>query len=255
MEARPAEATIQRFNDRADHYDRHRPSYPDAILEVLQEQTGYDSSFVVADLGSGTGILARKFLRRGNRVYCIEPNEEMRSHAERSFAGLPNFVSVNGKAEKTSLPDGSVDLVVAGQAFHWFNRVDTRQECRRILKPNASAALLWNTRRPDFSPLQREYEQLLHDYAIDYLKVDHRRVAEVHLGEFFRSYRKWRFPNPQIYDFDGFYGNLLSASYSPMPGHPNHDPMKLALQRIFQEHQSNGTIQLEMDTELFVGVL
>ena len=76
-----------------------------------------------ADVGSGTGFLSELFLANGNLVLAIEPNLEMRSAGEKYLGNQPKFESIDGTAESTTLPDRSVDFVVAGQAFHWFDRL------------------------------------------------------------------------------------------------------------------------------------
>jgi SAM-dependent methyltransferase len=125
----------ERFSGRAEGYAKYRPGYPGEVLGLLEERCGFDRVWIVADVGSGTGNLARLFLENGNAVYGVEPNEEMRGAGERALASYERFVSLAGTAEATTLPDGSVDLVSAGQAFHWFDRERTREEFRRILKP------------------------------------------------------------------------------------------------------------------------
>src|SRR3954469_11288986 len=123
----------QRFSDRVENYVRYRPTYPPIVLYHLRQVAGLVRGSVVADVGSGTGISARPFLDLGNTVYGVEPNPDMRAAAERLLAGYPSFHSVDGTAEATGLADGSADLVVAGQAFHWFDPDAARREFRRIL--------------------------------------------------------------------------------------------------------------------------
>ena len=100
---------------------------------------------VVADVGSGTGLLARVFLGRGHRVYGVEPNAAMRAAAGEDLRGFPAFVSVAGTAEQTTLPDAGVDLVVAGQAFHWFDPAPARhlKEASTLV----AAYLAWHLER------------------------------------------------------------------------------------------------------------
>ncbi len=85
---------IQRFTNRVDHYVKYRPSYPRTILDLLKEKCGLTSASVVADVGSGTGILSELFLNNGNRVFGIEPNKEMREACERRLGPNPSFKSV-----------------------------------------------------------------------------------------------------------------------------------------------------------------
>src|SRR5215212_6806751 len=108
----------QRFTGRVESYARYRPSYPRAVLELLTAECGLTSASVVADVGSGTGILSELFLENGNRVIGIEPNEEMRAAGDRLIGDHPRFTSAAGSAESTTLEDACVDFPIAGQAFH-----------------------------------------------------------------------------------------------------------------------------------------
>src|SRR5687768_7090137 len=148
-----------RFSDRVADYVRTRPGYPAGVLDLLRAETGLTAGMTVADVGSGTGLSAEMFLKNGNPVIGVEPNADMRAFGDALLAAYPNFRSVAGTAEETTLPDRSVDLVVAGQAFHWFDRARARAECRRILRPGGFVALLWNTRRVDATPFLRAYEE------------------------------------------------------------------------------------------------
>src|ERR1019366_5901844 len=133
-----------RFSSRVENYIKYRPGYPQAIVDLLSARCGLTSASVIADVGSGTGILTELMLRNGNKVFAVEPNRDMREAAERLLSQHPNFISVEGTAEVTRLNDASVDLIVAGQSFHWFDRVKTRQEFLRVLKPGGWVALIWN---------------------------------------------------------------------------------------------------------------
>ena len=111
----------QCFTNRIVHYLRYRPSYPRAVLELLERECTLTSASTVGDVGSRTGILSELFLRNGNRVIGIEPNREMREAAEHRLGQHTRFTSVAWTAEATTLDDASVDFVTAGQAFHWFD--------------------------------------------------------------------------------------------------------------------------------------
>ena len=163
----PSSASEQRFSDRVENYVRYRPSYPQEIIPLLQRETGLIPQHVIADVGSGTGISAELFLRAGSVVHAVEPNREMRAAAERLLAHFPNFHSVDGTAQATTLPDHGVDFIVAAQAFHWFNTPETRAEFSRILKPGGHIVLIWNERRLDSTPFLQAFEQLLLRHLAD----------------------------------------------------------------------------------------
>src|SRR5919108_2496290 len=110
----------QRFSSRVENYIKYRPGYPKEVIETLIKECGLTTDSVIADNGSGTGILAEMFLQNGNPVYGVEPNREMREAGERLLKGYPNFRSLAAKAEATMLDDDSIDFITAGQSFHWF---------------------------------------------------------------------------------------------------------------------------------------
>jgi SAM-dependent methyltransferase len=143
--------STQRFSGRVENYARYRPGYPDEVLDLLRQRCGLTEDSEIADVGSGTGALARLFLENGNRVFGVEPNAEMRGAGERLLRRYGRFTSVAARAEDTTLTEGSVDLVTAGQAFHWFDPGPTRREFARILKSGGFVALIWNTRRKEGS--------------------------------------------------------------------------------------------------------
>src|SRR5881409_3017221 len=124
----------QRFSIRVQNYIRYRPRYPKEIIGILQSRCGLSRDSVIADVGSGTGILAEIFLANGNRVFGIEPNAPMREAGEGLLGSYRGFTSIDATAEATTLSGHSVDFVTAGQAFHWFDRQACRTEFQRILR-------------------------------------------------------------------------------------------------------------------------
>jgi len=247
----------QRFTNRVTDYVRYRPGYPPAVLDVLREECGLSPESVVADIGSGTGLLAQMFLENGNLVYGVEPNAAMREAGEQYLEKYPYFCSVAGSAEATTLPDASEDFVVAGQAFHWFEPKAARAEFRRILRPRSWVAVLWNERVSGETPFQREYEILLRTFGTDYEKVSAKYPQDRRMRSFFGSGAggKRSFANEQVFDFDGLRGRLLSSSYSPPQGHPQHEPMLAALRQLFDEHAENGRVRFEYQTHIYYGQL
>jgi len=252
----PASNATSRFSDRVENYVRYRPGYPAEAVSALQLECGLQPSSVIADVASGTGIWTRTLLENGNRVFGVEPNGDMRQAGERLLASFPNFTSVEGAAEATTLADDSVDFVTAAQAAHWFDRQRARQEFVRILKPGGWLVLLWNERLVDTTPFQREYEELLLEFGTDYQDVRHERTTEA-VNEFFDPlpYRKRTFPMRQDFDYAGLEGRLLSSSYAPGPGHPKHEPMLAALRRIFEDHAVKGRVGFEYTTRVYFGRL
>ena len=246
-----------RFSTRVADYVKYRPGYPPAVLRLLEEECGLDPTSVVADVGSGTGILSELFLRNGNRVYGVEPNREMREAGERLLASYANFVSVDGRAEETTLEDACVDFVTAGQAFHWFDPAPARREFVRILRPGGWVVLAWNDRRTAGTPLLEDYERLLVEYGTDYKEVSVKYAEESMLAALYGpgEMRAKTFDNEQVFDLEGLRGRLTSSSYSPQPGHPDFDPMMRELETLFRRHQRDGRVVVAYDTKVFYGRL
>ncbi len=245
------------FSDRVENYIKFRPGYPKEILDVLAEECDLSGDSVIADAGSGTGILSEMFLKQGNVVFGVEPNKEMREAAERLLANYAKFTSINGTAEATNLPPRSVDFITVAQAFHWFRIEKTRQEFLQILKPAGWVILIWNDRKIDSSPFSVAYEQLLREQSIDYEKVDHKNINQNDLQQFFctKSFKQKIFQNKQVFDFTGLKGRLLSTSYVPSHAHPNYANMIDALKMVFQKHQGDNRVEMEYETKMYCGQL
>ena len=249
-------APTARFSDRVENYIKFRPGYPPEIITALQSSAGLTPDSVIADIGSGTGILTELFLKNGNPVIGVEPNLEMREAAERLLMEYPNFISVGSSAEATSLAPGSVDLVVAGQAFHWFDQTSAKAEFQRILRPEGGwVALIWNERQTEASPFLAAYEAFLKRHGTDYEEVNHTRIDAEMLGKFFHpsDYACHTFFNRQIFDLEGLRGRLLSCSYVPREGDPGFQPMLEALTPIFEEYQHDNQVFFDYDTRVYLG--
>jgi SAM-dependent methyltransferase len=246
-----------RFTDRVFDYARYRPSYPSQLFDLLRDELGLRPGHVVADVGSGTGILCEPLLANGNVVFAVEPNRAMARAAQERFGGDPRFRDVDGRAEATGLLPASVDLIVAAQAFHWFDAARAREEFQRILRPGGSVVLVWNSRRLDGSPFLRDYEAFLHEWGTDYKEVSARYEVEADMRTLFGAggFARRRFDNVQSFDLDGLGGRLKSSSYAPPPGHPRHEPMLRALAGLFAAHQQEGRVSFEYDTNVYYGRL
>src|SRR5205807_6016248 len=174
-------------------------------------------------------------------VFAVEPNREMREAAERLLGHHSNFRSVAATAEATTLAPNTVDFVTAGQAFHWFARGQCRDEFLRILRPGGWVVLIWNDRRTASTPFLKEYEAFLHEHAIDYSKVDHKRMTPELFADFYgQPPETTSFLNVQEFDYAGLEGRLLSSSYVPAAGEPGHMQMLEGLKILFEKHARDG---------------
>jgi SAM-dependent methyltransferase len=243
---------LARFSTRAENYVKYRPGYPSGILEILESDCGFSATSVVADVGSGTGILSEMLLKNGNTVFAVEPNAAMRLTAEDFLKKYAKFNSVDATAESTTLATDSVDFITAAQAFHWFDRKKAKAEFARILKPGGWVILIWNERQLDSTPFLRAYEQLLLRYGTDYQQVRHENVAD-EIAEFFapETFALRTLENVQHFDFKALKGRLLSSSYAPELDHPDLIPMLSKLEKIFNDNQKGGIVDFEYETKVY----
>jgi SAM-dependent methyltransferase len=261
--------STERFSNRVEDYVKTRPSYPAGVVALLREKCGLGPGCTVADIGAGTGIFTRLLLATGAVVHAAEPNEVMRQALLESQEGkhphpspLPEGEGARlhvheGTAEKTGLADGSVDLITAAQAFHWFDPPKAKVEFGRILKGGRHVALIWNSRLEDKTPFLVAYEGLLKRFATDYAKVNHRQVGMGTIEPFFSpgKVEMHTFDYAQVFDFEGVAGRLSSSSYSPAKGTAGYEPMVAHLREIFDRHQEGGKVSFEYKTEVYLGRL
>ncbi len=253
----PAKNSTTRFSSRVADYIKYRPHYPAEILDLLAEKCDLTPESVIADIGSGTGILTRLFLENGNPVVGVEPNREMREGGESYLAEFARFTSVEGASEATRLPPQSMDFILAAQAFHWFDQAKARAEFQRILKPAGWVVLIWNDRRIDSTPFLRDYEAMLQEFGNDYNEIEHKNVWDegVFAAFFGVPPTAATFDNAQRVDFDGLIGRLNSASYMPGRGDARHEAMAARAREIFASHAVNGRVAFEYDTRVLYGNL
>lgn len=234
----------QRFSAVADLYHRHRPSYPPAIIDWILVTAGLSPPATVADIGCGTGISTRLFAERGFDVLGIDPNEEMLAKA-RDAGGARYF---RGEASATDLPAESIDLVIAAQAFHWFDIPSTLAEIGRILRPGGWSAAFWNIRALE-GPFMEDYDALLRRWSREYAIVESHEES----GRRLRTHpgivdpTEAVFPNLQRLDRDGFFGRVASSSYV-IHGVADRPGFDRALGELFHQHQSAGVVELRYDT-------
>ncbi len=249
--------SLNRFSSRVDNYVKYRPDYPDKVPAFLNLKGMLTAESIIADIGSGTGISTEMFLKNGNTVFAVEPNTEMRSAAEKLLGGFENFKSITGTAENTTLQNNSIDLIVSGQAFHWFNKEKSKAEFKRILKPGGTVVLMWNDRRTNSTQFLRSYEDFIKMFAVDYLEVNHKNIDEKIFNDFFgwENYEKESFDNYQYFDLEGLKGRILSSSYMPAEEHKDFNFMMSVLKKIFNRFQENGKVTIEYDTKIYYGKL
>lgn len=244
-----------RFSGRAGDYAKARPGYPPGVLAVLREACGLDAGTVVADLGSGTGIFTRLLLESGATVRAVEPNADMRIEAEVSLSSWPSFRSIDASAEATTLEAGSIDLVTAAQAFHWFDPARVKAEMIRILRDAGVVALVWNDRDLGSTPFLRGYEELLSTRCPKYKDLQGKADTPEKFDALFGpgGWTKHVVPNEQRLDREGLVARLASSSYAPKPGDPTHAATFGELEALFDRYAEGGEVVMTYTVVVIVG--
>lgn len=241
-----------RFDGRGEVYAKARPRYAGGLFEYLKSEVGAAVGSAFADVGSGTGIFAEQLLNSGCAVFAVEPNDDMRRKAEERLSQREGFVSVNGSAAHTGLPDRSVDFVSAAQAFHWFAPEAFREECRRILRPGGKVVIVYNFRDENapctraLAALQRRFNPEFHGFS--------NGMSREHCRAFFEgACAVYRADNAQRYDRQGYIDRVLSSSYSRRPGEDGFEEYQRGIREIFDEFAVDGWITVPTDTVAFIG--
>jgi SAM-dependent methyltransferase len=190
-------------------YERARPEYPQEAVAWVASSLGLGSGSTIVDLGAGTGKLTRALLATGGRVVAVEPGDAMRAELERA---LPEVEALRGAAESIPLPDGGVDCVAIGQAFHWFRHDEALPELHRVLRPGGGLGLLWNSRDDD-KPVQKEISELISPFVPPGRPGREHWADVLRESPLFTDPEEAHFPWVQQLDADGLAARIGSVSF------------------------------------------
>jgi SAM-dependent methyltransferase len=232
-----------RFSGLATAYAQARPSYPMESIDVMLDGLGDPATLSVADLGAGTGISSRLIAARGPHTFAVEPNAKMRDAA----AAGERVTWINGTAEATTLPSGSVDVVAAFQAWHWVEHPAGVAEARRILKPGGRMAAIYNE-RDENDPFTRGYGAIVQKYALD--ATEERRFSALRNFEAIDPAHTQRFEYGNVHQLDraGVHKRAESSSYLPQSGEAAQ-AMHLEIDELMNDYeQPNGSVPMHLLT-------
>ena len=246
----------QKFTGLADNYTIGRPAYADAFIESLYSRYEFSKQSVIADIGSGTGKFAKQLLEKGSFVYCVEPNDDMRSVAVKELGKYRGFRSVDGTASETKMDAGSVDYVTAAQAFHWFDTVLFKKECKRILRNNGKVFLIWNIRDASSEINQNSFE-IYSKYCPNFKGFGGGvQKNDIRIKQFFEDrYEYIEFDNPLFYDQNTFISRSLSGSYSLRKGDEHFNEYLDALSNLFEKYSKDNVLTVANKTVAYIGKL
>ncbi len=221
-------------------------------MDYLYKELSVNANSVIADVGAGTGLFTELLLVNASSVVAVEPNAAMRAEADERLSHFANYSSVSGSAENTGLDDKSIDVIVAAQAFHWFDLPKAKQEFTRILRPGGNIVLIWNRRNSTGSEFLSKYETLLGSMIPEYSKVSHARASDKAIEGFFGSEMVMAdFSNHQNFDLQGFKGRLLSSSYCPKEGAEGHFELMVAMEELFYSYAIEDVVRFEYRTQVY----
>jgi SAM-dependent methyltransferase len=193
------------FNSVAEIYERTRPGYSDAAIEWIAQRYPLNR---VLDLGAGTGKLTRQLVAHGADVVAVEPGDAMRAVLARI---VPEAEVLAGSAETIPLPDASVDVVMAAQAFHWFRPAEALEEMHRVLKLGGGCALISNE-WDDADPMVHALGEILARLRPEGTHRGDEAFAAIDSSPLFGDRQEQQFPHGDRLDADGLVGLMASIS-------------------------------------------
>lgn len=233
-----------RFGTRAKAYAAFRSSYPAGAIDAVLHGLGPPVALTIADIGAGTGISARLFAQRGAFVIAVEPNAQMRETAEPH----KRVKWRDGTGERTGLPDASVDVAVACQAFHWFATPQALAELRRIARRRAAMLQYERDERDAFT---HAYGEIVRTYATDDTEALRAAAMDVFAQFPDANVPRSEHPSVQRLDCESLVGRASSASYLPASG-PSADRLRDELRALFDRYERDGHVNLAMVTYALV---
>lgn len=240
------------FENKATRYFAGRPSYaPESINKLLQDILPAEG--VVADIGSGTGVLAKEFVDHGYETYAVEPNNAMREKAERALSNNLQFHSINASAECTGLSDNSISMIVAASAFHWFQVSEFKRECVRVLNDAGVVCIMYNVRIYD--EFSRKQCEICEKYCEGFESLTHGYDKTVDLLESFfgGNYVTYEYDFPLEYTKEKFISRCLSSSYAPLPDSDNYEAYVSEMGALLDATFKDETFKIANKTVMFVG--
>ncbi|ADV67146.1 class I SAM-dependent methyltransferase [Deinococcus maricopensis] len=246
----------ERFTGRAASYVTGRPTYPAALTEMLRDRDLLREG--VADVGAGTGLFTRLLLDAGAHVDAVEPNPGMRAQLEAALTVDVQSGRLRvhaGTADATGLAGGSVGLVAAAQAAHWFTPGTAVPEFRRVLRAGGRALLVWNDWRGQAAGggFTGAYAGVVGAYAAQVPSIEY-GVPFAAIAQFLPGgFEHLTFPNPLTFTRERLHALVGSVSYLPAPGTPEQTRLLRHLDAAFERHAQGGVVMVSYVTHAFLG--
>jgi SAM-dependent methyltransferase len=235
--------------DKAWLYEKYRLPYAHEAVDELLQRIG--EAPVVADVGAGTGQLARLFAERSETVYLIEPEPAMRQVATAVLSNFPTIDVRAGVAEEIPLADGAVDLIVIGNAFHRF-KPEACAELRRILRPQGWIALFTYTFvNKAFTDMLFCGLAALNDVAGKIEKRWHKTPVSELFGH--DQLQTLRYRQAHSEDWTAFFGAARAGIEAPEPDEPAFAQFEALNREVFDAFAVKGEVQIDYETVVTFG--
>ncbi len=235
--------------EKARLYEQYRLPYPSAMVDDLLQRIGEIS--IVADIGSGTGQLARLFAERCTRIYAVEPDSAMRQVAAEASKDYPNIHLTDACAEQTTLPENSIDLIVIGNAFHRFQPAAI-QELLRILKPSGWVAVIdYGFTNQAFADRLFPKLSQLESLAARSKQNWHRMPVETLFGD--HPIHTLHYAQSLAEDWEAFWGAARSGIEAPGPHEEDFERFEAINRDVFNAFAVDGRIRMDYETKVSVG--
>lgn len=235
--------------EKATLYDKYRLPYADEMVKGLLERIGEVG--VVADIGAGTGQLARQFAGNSRKVYAIEPDSAMRQIASASWVGSDTLEILAGFAEHIPLADNSIDLIVVGNAFHRFKPEACGELCRILRRAGWIALITYEFTNKVFTEMLFPKLAALRGVAARVEKAWHRTPPQTLFGGapvYALNYRQ-----SYTEDWTAFFGAACAGIEAPSCDDEDFVAFEALNREVFEAFAVDGKIQMDYETHVSFG--
>ncbi|HEX2945606.1 MAG TPA: methyltransferase domain-containing protein [Clostridia bacterium] len=238
------------FSDKAENYEKGRPEYPPEFIAYLYNDLGISKSDVIADIGSRTGKMSKLFLEKGNRVFCVEPNRDMRNLSNDRLNHYKHYVSVPKPAEDTGIKSNSIDYIVCGNTYDYFDRHLAKPEFKRILKKDGKVIVTYYGPDLEYSS---ELAELNSKYALKNTSALPQKNRD--FSDIFRKDRfvEKIFEHTFFESYDDFIAGCMSFSGAPKPKDENYNLYCDGLKNIFDNFKTNDKLKCTFRLRCLIG--
>lgn len=242
------------FFGKQEDYSKYRPTYPVELFDLLSKEFHLEDK-IIAELGAGTGKFSKTASSYCKQIYYVEPNIDMLNKGKEYCNCCNNIVYVNKCAELTGLPKNSVDIVLAVQSFHWFDKIKLKQEVKNILKPEGLFAIVWNNMEDDNNKFSKEYVEYIRSWKIKITSTPYQHKNIEERQNFFKNseYKTYTFIHSKNYTLDMLIGLSKSLSYAPESDSEYYTDFINGIIYIFKKYEKNGNVCFDFHTEMYIG--